>query len=144
MQIVLVFKVHDGEELARRGVVRRIKPGRMAKIPVSGRVVCELADHVVEFLADFLEAWAEHAERVVRDHAEQDGAHFRVGGFALLALLVRENGRRAAWDDIVHARVGEDAGGFERCVGDFVAEEKENGENGDDVAVGEDGVGDGL
>lgn len=108
----------------------------MSEVSVSCSIVCQLANHVVEFDTDFLETGAEHAERVVRDDTEQDGTHLRVRSFGLQALFIRENRSYATWDYVPHPRVRDEPRCGACCVDGFVTEEEDDWEDGDDVAIG--------
>ena len=72
---------------------------------------------------------------MVGNHTEQDGTHLGVGSFALLALLVGVDRSSATWDDPVHAWVRYKSGGLTCCVCDFVAEEEEDWEDGDNITI---------
>jgi hypothetical protein len=136
MHIVLVFEIDYRKELARGGIIRSVQPTGMSEVAVSCSIVCQLADHVVEFDAHFLETRSEHTERVVRDDTKQNGAHLCVRSFALQALLIRENRSYATWDYVLHSWVWDEPHCGACCVDGFVTEEEDDWEDGDDIAIG--------
>ena len=136
MHIVLIFEIDYREKFARGGIIRSVQPAGMSEVTVFCSIICQLADHVLEFDAHFLETRAEHSKRVVRDDTKQDGTHLCVRSFGLQALLIRENRSHATWDYVLHSRVWDEPRCGACCVDGFVTKEEDDWEDGDDVAIG--------
>jgi hypothetical protein len=107
-------------------------------------VRAHLAHHTFKAIADFFEARRQHFKRVVWYDAEHYGTHGLVSGFILRAWLGGKNRGGAVADDVFHVGVWEDASKNQDSAECGVGEVDDDGQDEDDVAVGEEEMGEAL